>query len=51
MKPEDFGRITPNESWGVLGPTDCPLCRRLRASTGFAVLLIVVGAVFLVGVE
>lgn len=43
--------VVPDDTWGVLGPTECPLCRNLRRSPLFAGLLIVSFAVLLVAYD
>lgn len=41
----------PDDTWGVLGPTKCPLCRGLRRNPLFAVLLAcgIIGAIYMMG--
>lgn len=33
-----FEPTRPDETWGVLGPTKCPVCRMLRKDPVFIVL-------------
>lgn len=41
----------PDDSWGVLGPTNCPYCRALRKDRGFAFGLVAAGLIVLVCVD